>query len=230
MFGISRLNSIAKGAAADAGARASAATYSNGSGTPTVPTTGGKFGGYFNAAADQTGSITVSPTDTTWYLDSAKTWTVEFWLKVSDTAWSASANQILVNLWPAGSSTGCSLATTGATNTIGLNLGGTQRVTTTLSTTFQHFALVNSAGSLKFYKNGTSLVTASWSNNYSQRAMRFGQDFNPGSLNIMFDEIRISNSQRYTSNFTAPTSAFTNDANTLALFHFDSGLKTDDTA
>jgi hypothetical protein len=33
------------------------------------------------------------------------------------------------------------------------------------------------------------------------------------------DEFRISNSARYTANFTAPTTAFTNDANTLLLIH-----------
>jgi hypothetical protein len=35
------------------------------------------------------------------------------------------------------------------------------------------------------------------------------------------DEFRISNIARYTGNFTAPTSAFTNDANTTLLLHCD---------
>lgn len=35
------------------------------------------------------------------------------------------------------------------------------------------------------------------------------------------DEVRISNSARYTSSFTPPTSAFTSDGNTKVLFHFD---------
>ena len=35
------------------------------------------------------------------------------------------------------------------------------------------------------------------------------------------DEIRISNTARYTANFTAPTQAFVNDANTLLLLHMD---------
>ena len=36
------------------------------------------------------------------------------------------------------------------------------------------------------------------------------------------DEIRISNVARYTSNFTAPTAAFTSDANTVLLIHGES--------
>ena len=35
------------------------------------------------------------------------------------------------------------------------------------------------------------------------------------------DEVRISDTARYTSNFTAPTAAFTTDGNTLALYHMD---------
>jgi hypothetical protein len=37
------------------------------------------------------------------------------------------------------------------------------------------------------------------------------------------DELRISNTIRYTSNFTPPTSPFNTDANTAALYHFNEG-------
>jgi len=46
------------------------------------------------------------------------------------------------------------------------------------------------------------------------------------------DEVRISSVNRYThsaTNFTPPTTAFTNDADTLALFHMESTSQTDDT-
>jgi hypothetical protein len=230
MFGIARINNLAYAAGgAPASARASAAAYSNAQGTPTFPTSGGKFVGYFNAAADQTGLISTNPSDTSWYFDSNKLWTVEFWLKVSTTSWSATSPIIILN--PTGGNTSLSLAATGTSNTVGFYVGGTLRTTTTLSTTFQHFAFVNnSTGSLVLYKNGTSLTTVTWSNNYNSRALRFGQDFNVAGLNIQFDEIRISNIRRYTANFTAPTAAHTNDANTVGLFHFNAGSTNDDTA
>ncbi|MBI5302389.1 MAG: LamG domain-containing protein [Chloroflexi bacterium] len=37
------------------------------------------------------------------------------------------------------------------------------------------------------------------------------------------DEVRLSNSIRYTANFTRPVSAFTPDGNTVALYHFNEG-------
>jgi prepilin-type N-terminal cleavage/methylation domain-containing protein len=40
------------------------------------------------------------------------------------------------------------------------------------------------------------------------------------------DEVRISNTLRYVANFSRPTSAFTSDANTVGLFHFDEGSGT----
>jgi hypothetical protein len=43
------------------------------------------------------------------------------------------------------------------------------------------------------------------------------------SYNGYMDELRISKSIRYTANFTRPTSPFTADPNTAALYHFDEG-------
>jgi hypothetical protein len=50
----------------------------------------------------------------------------------------------------------------------------------------------------------------------------------PGSLYYKgwLDEVRISNTIRYTSNFVAPSSAFTTDANTVGLYHFNEGAGT----
>jgi hypothetical protein len=44
------------------------------------------------------------------------------------------------------------------------------------------------------------------------------------------DELRISTSERYdvsTSSYTEPTSAFTNDADTVLLMHFDNNVDDD---
>ncbi len=51
-------------------------------------------------------------------------------------------------------------------------------------------------------------------------------DYDPTNYppyNGFFDELRISNIIRYTGNFTRPSSPFTSDANTVALYHFDEG-------
>jgi hypothetical protein len=44
------------------------------------------------------------------------------------------------------------------------------------------------------------------------------------SFSGWIDEVRLSDSLRYTGGFTAPASPFTTDANTLALYHFDEGF------
>jgi len=46
------------------------------------------------------------------------------------------------------------------------------------------------------------------------------------SFSGWLDELRISNTVRYTAAFTPPTSAFPSDGNTMALFHFDEGTGT----
>ena len=48
-----------------------------------------------------------------------------------------------------------------------------------------------------------------------------------GQPTYSFDELRISRVQRYTSGFTPTTTAFTNDEDTVALFHFDNNYDDD---
>ncbi|MCU0482372.1 MAG: LamG domain-containing protein, partial [Anaerolineae bacterium] len=52
-------------------------------------------------------------------------------------------------------------------------------------------------------------------------------DYDPATYppyNGFFDELRISNTVRYSANFTRPSAPFTTDANTVALYHFDEGV------
>lgn len=51
-------------------------------------------------------------------------------------------------------------------------------------------------------------------------SLRFGSN-TVINFNGYIDEVRISNTARYSSNFTPTTGAFTTDANTISLQHFD---------
>jgi hypothetical protein len=96
---------------------------------------------------------------------------------------------------------------------------------TTLSTnTWHHIALVRSSGVFTLYINGTSNGTLSNSNTMDCSTHNFywGTERTAGQeVTGHFDEMRVSSIARYTANFTPPTTAFVNDANTLLLIHAD---------
>jgi hypothetical protein len=104
--------------------------------------------------------------------------------------------------------------------------------TTTLSQdTWYHVALVRNSGTTTIYLDGTSEGTYSDSENYNNTssANAYGATISIGANNAgtaqewngYIDELRISDSARYTTTFTAPTEPFQNDANTLLLLHMD---------
>jgi hypothetical protein len=104
---------------------------------------------------------------------------------------------------------GAATAFTGTTSTVSIN-------------TWTHLALVRSSGVVKAYVNGTA-DASTYSNS---GAITGGTDIHigryPGDSTTMLghiDEFRVSNTARYTSNFTAPASEFINDSNTVLLFH-----------
>ena len=99
--------------------------------------------------------------------------------------------------------------------------------------TWYHVAVCRDGTTVRLFVNGTQAGS-----NYTDTGTKtvnsfnvvlFGQNsenalsggFTDHEFNGYMDEIRISSSARYTANFTAPTAAFTNDANTLLLIHAD---------
>ena len=96
----------------------------------------------------------------------------------------------------------------------------------TLSTnTWYHVAMVsNGAGNIKVYINGNleidesgiTIKTAS-TTNYPLIGRSIGGDYYDGHI----DEIRVSSVARYTTAFTPPSTAFTNDNDTMLLLHCD---------
>lgn len=111
-------------------------------------------------------------------------------------------------------------------NTLLYFVNGSTRITGgVISTgTWYHIALSRSGSSTKLFINGTqSGSTYTDNNNYINKPVIIG-NYKPNlgaTVDGYIDELRISNSARYTSNFTAPTTAFVNDENTLLLLHFE---------
>ena len=80
------------------------------------------------------------------------------------------------------------------------------------SSTWSHFALVRSSGTLKLYVNGTADSTfgsLSDTTNYTGGYIAIGGYYNASYLlNGYLQDFRITRYARYTTNFTAPTAAF----------------------
>ena len=99
--------------------------------------------------------------------------------------------------------------------------------TVTLSTaTWYHIALCRSGTSTRLFIDGVQVgSTYTDTNSYVFTTLTIGGYHNGTSSSNAFtgymDEVRISNTARYTANFTPPTSAFTNDDNTVLLLHFE---------
>lgn len=94
--------------------------------------------------------------------------------------------------------------------------------------TWIHIAAVKNGGTLTLYRNGTAIASSTKvpGNNFSNFVLGYGVNgINTGVPCLpspsYYDEVRVSNCARYTSDFTPPTSAFTPDSNTVILMHFE---------
>jgi hypothetical protein len=90
--------------------------------------------------------------------------------------------------------------------------------------TWYHIAVVRSSGTLTVYIDGTADGTWTDGTTYVSGGDLWFGDYpqsNQYGLNGYMDEIRVSDSARYTGSFTPSTTAFTSDANTLLLIHSD---------
>ncbi len=90
--------------------------------------------------------------------------------------------------------------------------------------TWYHVAVSRSSGISKMFIDGTQTGSSyTDTNNFSAGSRcRIGADYlAANSWNGWIDEIRVSNTARYTGNFTAPTAPFQNDSNTILLAHCD---------
>lgn len=188
-----------------------------------ISTAQSKFGGasgLFDGAGD---SLTITPT--TDFAFGTGAFTIEFFARWT----SLSGNQNICDMRP--------VNTNGAYMNIGFYNGNTLysyvnsnfliQGTVTISTnTWYHVAISRSGSSTRLFFNGTQVgSTATDNNSYLAGVVNFG-DSSAVPNNIYgfpgyLDEIRVSNSARYTSNFTPTGTAFVNDANTRLLLHCD---------
>jgi len=105
---------------------------------------------------------------------------------------------------------------------------GTQAISSQWSTpttgVWYHIAFVRSGNSWYTFVNGSQVgSTASSSVSIPSYAanLQIGALSSAAYLNAHVDEVRFSNTARWTSNFTPPTSSYTRDSPTVLLLHMD---------
>lgn len=101
----------------------------------------------------------------------------------------------------------------------------------TTDNVWHHVAFVKNGTNLYCFQNGTACSSAATSGTHTSSHGWQGTESNEyiGRLGASstydmsgwIDEVRLSNTARYTSNFTPSASAFTNDENTVYLLHMD---------
>jgi len=149
--------------------------------------------------------------------------TGECWIRLTNTS---TSYLILDMLEPTDLNQGWLVYTNGTSLIYYENSANRVTATSAVSaTTWHHIAVVRSSGNVQMYVDGVAVgSTYSSSDNHQELTLGIGQRYGEaGSSNFNghIDEVRISNTARYTSNFTAPTAPFVNDANTLLLIHAD---------
>jgi hypothetical protein len=105
---------------------------------------------------------------------------------------------------------------------VGIDAGSFTSSTSLSTNTWHHIALVRNSGVFTLYLNGTANGTLSNSNTMDCSTHNFywGTERTAGQeVTGHFDEMRVSNSARYTTTFTPSTTPFVNDANTVLLIH-----------
>ena len=188
-------------------------------GNAQVDTAQSKFGGssaLFDGTSDY---LEVNP-----YTDNdfgTTDFTIEGWVRFNSTT----GVQVFYDKRVSGGATGILLYYNGGFIYHG---NGSTRISggTATAGVWYHWAVSRSSGSTKMFIDGTQVGTTysdsqlySTANSYFIGANRDSVGAN--GFNGWFDEFRISNTARYTANFTPPTQPFVNDANTLLLLHMD---------
>ena len=153
--------------------------------------------------------------------------TVEFWIR------SASMTGVEYILWDQRTATTSDQVCIaygnagGGSSVLYLYIAGAVRITGSAlsANTWHHIAVSRTGTSTRMFANGTQIGstwtdTTNYANNTSYGAI-IGVNATTGTagFNGYYDELRVSNSARYTANFTPSTQPFANDSNTQLLIH-----------
>jgi len=184
------------------------------------------------------GSVTVYPSNGSFYLNGSNAWTIEFFLgHFAD----APASNTPAGIFRLEDELNGTITSDNLGNRIIQYSDGQPRFRiynpagtivnelTYSSSAFEHLALVCSgsgSNNLRWYVNGAGLTAFTFSDTVERRTFSWGQKGNSGTNNarIQFDEMRVSSIARYSGSYSVPTSAFITDQHTLALIHFDGNL------
>ena len=202
-----------------------------GSGTPTTATgairySGAKSGIQFNGVYGQ--DRVVAPYSSSLY--SANSLTVELWYKDANNSShdgpiiQKGTNYLIKRTWATTFCGGgnCVYAYVNGTSYLASDYGDGKNLT---DGKWHHIALVLNNGTLTVYVDGVpGSHTASGvvMNSDDSNALGIGAGYNNiNNITGLVDEVRISNTARYTSNFTPQTTPFVRDQYTKLLYHFD---------
>lgn len=201
------------------------------SATETIDQTSGSMKIGDGAVRSQGGSgqvtITINSPDGGFSFTGSQEFTIEFWMRHS-----VAGSDIVLNVLNFTNNTNTpnriqiiSSGTAAGSSYTFFNASTTSQNTTNIVTdTYSHVALVcHGDNTFDGYVGGTRRVTNASFFTGSTKTFLIGNSNNPGgSGGWIIDELRVSNNERYTgSSYTPSNSAFTTDANTIALFHFD---------
>lgn len=204
------------------------ATVLNGSAARS--STQAKFGTYSCELTSSSDYLTIPTTSGYEYYGNTGDWTVEFFARAGGSGWQNwmtifdGAESILIGYYK-----NAAWGWTVDINNLGSYLTGGNSGNSDISGAWHHIAATRYGNVFTLWYDGTAAAT--YTNSYTLGSIngdvvigKPGSGWS-GGLSGFVDELRVSNTARYTSSFTPTTGAFTTDANTRLLMHMeDTGL------
>jgi len=191
-----------------------------------------KFGSYSGEIGSTSDYITIPETSGYEYFSSTGDFTVEFWARAGGSGWQNwiqvfnETEAILVSYYKDSSYGWTFAGNNGASGTnAGWEIKGGNSGASDISGAWHHIAATKYGDVMTLWYDGASAVTTTVSTtmdavNGSVTWGKTGSGWTSGPSGFI-DELRISNTARYTGAFTPATGAFTTDANTRLLLHFE---------